>query len=83
MNSRLERIRKGKPPKETDQTDAVFADVRAVREGARDDPETLEISMDSKAKVASGEYVRGGKPGRAPTVRWPRVGITTRPPRRS
>jgi hypothetical protein len=27
----------------------------------RDQPETLEISMDTKAKVALGDYVRGGK----------------------
>ena len=61
MNYRLKRIRKGKPLKKTDQTDAIFANVKAVREEARDDPETLEISMDTKAKVALGEYVRGGK----------------------
>jgi hypothetical protein len=61
MNYRLKRIRKGKPLKKTEQTDAIFANVRAVREEARDDPATLEISMDTKAKVALGEYVRGGK----------------------
>ncbi len=61
MNYRLKRIRKGKPLKKTDQTDAIFANVVAVREQARADPATLEISMDTKAKVALGEYVRGGK----------------------
>jgi hypothetical protein len=61
MNYRLKRIQKGKPLKKTDQTDAIFANVNAVREQLRDDPETLEISMDTKAKVALGEYVRGGK----------------------
>jgi hypothetical protein len=61
MNYRLKRIRKGKPLKKTEQTDAIFANVQAVRDEARDDPETLEISMDTKAKVALGEYVRGGK----------------------
>ncbi|HVE90980.1 MAG TPA: ISAzo13 family transposase, partial [Actinomycetota bacterium] len=61
MNYRLKRIRKGKPLKKTEQTDAIFADVVAVREQARADPATLEISMDTKAKVALGEYVRGGK----------------------
>jgi hypothetical protein len=61
MNYRLKRIRKGKPLKKTEETDTIFANVVAVREGARDDPETLEISMDTKAKVALGEYVRGGK----------------------
>ena len=61
MNYRLKRIQKGKPLKKTDQTDAIFANVRAVREEVRDQPETLEISMDTKAKVALGDYVRGGK----------------------
>src|SRR3954449_10850022 len=61
MNYRLKRIRKGKPLKKTDQTDAIFANVQAVRDQVRDEPETLEISMDTKAKVALGEYVRGGK----------------------
>jgi DDE family transposase len=61
MNYRLKRIQKGKPLKKTKETDAIFANVRAVQEQVRDDPETLEISMDTKAKVALGEYVRGGK----------------------
>src|SRR5512142_308516 len=56
MNYRLKRIRKGQPLKETDQTDAIFANVAAVREQARDQPETLEISMDTKAKVGLGDY---------------------------
>jgi Rhodopirellula transposase DDE domain len=61
MNYRLKRLQKGKPLKKTDQTDAIFANVKAVREQVRDRPETLEISMDTKAKVALGDYVRGGK----------------------
>jgi transposase len=61
MNFRLKRIRKGKPLKKVEQTDAIFANVVAVRQEARADPGTLEISMDTKAKVALGEYVRGGK----------------------
>jgi hypothetical protein len=61
MNYRLKRIQKGKPLKKTQQTDAIFANIKAVRDQVRDDPETLEISMDTKAKVALGAYVRGGK----------------------
>jgi hypothetical protein len=61
MNYRLKRIQKGKPLKKTKETDAIFANVHQVREQVRDDPATLEISMDTKAKVALGEYVRGGK----------------------
>jgi hypothetical protein len=61
MNYRLKRIQKGKPLKKTKQTDAIFANVKAVQQQVRGDPATLEISMDTKAKVALGEYVRGGK----------------------
>jgi Rhodopirellula transposase DDE domain len=61
MNYRLKRIRKGRPLKKTKETDAIFANVNRVREQVRGDPETLEVSMDAKAKVALGEYVRGGK----------------------
>lgn len=61
MNYRLKRIQKGKPLKKTEQTDAIFVNVKAVRDQSRDDPETLEISMDTKAKVALGDYARGGK----------------------
>jgi Rhodopirellula transposase DDE domain len=61
MNYRLKRIQKGKPLKKTKETDAIFANVKQVQEQSRKDPATLEISMDTKAKVALGEYVRGGK----------------------
>jgi hypothetical protein len=61
MNYRLKRIRKAKPLKKTEETDAIFDNVHAVRAEARSDPETLEISMDSKAKVDLGDYSRGGK----------------------
>ena len=47
--------------KKTDETNAIFANVAAVRAQARDEPETLEISRDTKAKVGLGEYARGGK----------------------
>src|SRR5512144_2238853 len=56
MNYRLKRIQKGKPLKKTDETDAIFANVQQVRDQLRDDGETLEISMDTKAKVNLGEY---------------------------
>src|SRR3954447_18511972 len=61
MNYRLKRIRKGVPLKKVEETDAIFANVAAVRAEARADPATLEISMDTKAKVVLGDYVRGGK----------------------
>jgi hypothetical protein len=61
MNYRLKRIQKGKPLKKTKETDAIFANVKRVQKEMRDDPETLEISVDTKAKVALGDYARGGK----------------------
>jgi Rhodopirellula transposase DDE domain len=61
MNYRLKRIQKGKPLKKIEETDAIFANVKEVREQSRDDAEVLEISMDTKAKVSVGDYVRGGK----------------------
>ena len=61
MNYRLKRIQKGKPLKKTEETDAIFENVHATREEYRDDPETLEISVDTKAKVGLGEYALGGK----------------------
>jgi Rhodopirellula transposase DDE domain len=60
-NYRLKRIQKGKPLRKTKQTDAIFANVQQVREQARTEPETLEISMDAQAKVNLGDYSRGGK----------------------
>jgi Rhodopirellula transposase DDE domain len=61
MGYRLKRVVKGKPLKKTPETDAIFANVAAVHEEVRDDPGTLEVSIDTKAKVAVGDYVRGGK----------------------
>ena len=51
MNYRLKRIQKGKPLKKTKETDAIFANVKEVQNRLAAIPETLEISMDTKAKV--------------------------------
>ena len=61
MNYRLKRIQKGKPLKKTKDTDAIFENVKAVRQQSQKEPETLEISVDTKAKVSLGEYALGGK----------------------
>jgi Rhodopirellula transposase DDE domain len=61
MNYRLKRIQKARPLKKTRDTDAIFENVAAAREKYRGDPETLEISIDTKAKVSEGDYSRGGK----------------------
>jgi Rhodopirellula transposase DDE domain len=61
MNYRLKRIQKGKPLKKTKDTDAIFANIKEVRKEVQNDAETLEISIDTKAKVGLGDYARGGK----------------------
>ena len=61
LGYRLKRIQKAKPLKKTKDTDAIFADVQAARQQYQDDPQTLEISVDSKAMVNEGDYSRGGK----------------------
>jgi hypothetical protein len=61
MNYRLKRIQKGKPLKKTEETDTIFENVKAVHAEAEADPETLEISIDTKTKVKLGEYDQGGK----------------------
>jgi DDE family transposase len=61
MNYRLKRVVKAKPLKKVPQTDAIFANVKAVQQQAKKDPATLEISIDTKAKVNEGDYGRGGK----------------------
>lgn len=67
LGYRLKRIQKAKPLKKLPETDAVFANVQAVHARYQDDRETLEISVDAKAKVSEGEYSRGGKmPERLP-----------------
>jgi len=60
LNHRLKRIRKGKPLKKRPQTNAIFANVKAVKAEDKG-PDTLEISVDTKAKVNEGDYSRGGK----------------------
>lgn len=61
MNYRLKRIQKGKPLRKTKDTDAIFENIKRVREETKADPEALEVSMDTKAKVGLGGYSRGGK----------------------
>lgn len=61
MGYRLKRIQKAKPLKKTKETEALSANVQAVREEVKNDPATLEISIDTKAKVYEGDYSRGGK----------------------
>jgi hypothetical protein len=81
MNYRLKRLQKAKPLKKTKDTDAIFENVQAVCAQYQDDPTTLQISLDAKAKVAEGEYSRGGKhAGPTRRARRRRVWIMIRRP---
>lgn len=83
MGYRLKTIQKGKPLKKTKETDAIFANVEAVKAESKE-PDTLEISVDTKAKVNEGQYSRGGKkPGPSRLMRPRRGGIMTRRPSRN
>ena len=57
----LKQVLKTKPLKKIKETDAIFKNVHEINKLADEDPETLRISIDSKAKVAVGEFSRGGK----------------------
>ena len=49
------------PPKKVPQTEAIFAHLKEVHEQAASDPQTLRLSLDSKATVPIGPFSRGGQ----------------------
>jgi hypothetical protein len=51
------------------QTDAIFAHVQQTRAASAADPDTLRISIDTKAKVAVGDFSRGGEARGAESVK--------------
>ncbi|MEA1997832.1 MAG: ISAzo13 family transposase, partial [Euryarchaeota archaeon] len=57
----LKRIQKTKPIKKIPETNVIFENVNEVNRRADEDPNTLRISIDAKAKVDIGEFSRGGK----------------------
>ncbi|MEA1869623.1 MAG: hypothetical protein U9N09_05705 [Euryarchaeota archaeon] len=61
MGYQLKRIQKTKPIKKIPEADAIFENVNEANRQADEDPETLRISIDAKAKVNIGEFSRGGK----------------------
>ena len=61
LGYRIKRIQKASPLRKTKDAEAVFANVQACRERYEGDPETSEVSIDTKAKVNEGDYSRGGK----------------------
>jgi hypothetical protein len=61
MGYKLKRIQKTKPLKKIPETDYIFENVDTINRQADENPETLRISIDTKAKVNVGEFSRGGK----------------------
>lgn len=61
LSYRLKRIQKTKPLKKIPETDAIFENVDKVNRQADESPETLRISIDTKAKVNIGDFSRDGK----------------------
>lgn len=61
LGYRLKPIQKTKPLKKIEQTDAIFANIQERHEQASSTTDTLEISIDTKAKVHLGEFSRGGE----------------------
>jgi transposase len=57
----LKKVRKSIPSKKTPEVDEIFANVREVNRESDKNPESLRISIDSKAEVRIGELSRGGK----------------------
>ena len=57
----LKRVQKSKPVKKIKQVDEIFENVWMANHLSDDDPESLRISLDAKAKVKIGEFSRNGK----------------------
>lgn len=63
----LKRVAKIKPVKKIPETEAIFEQVERINQEARNEPNTLRISIDAKVAVKVGEFDRGGKT-RVPTI---------------
>ena len=61
LGYRLRRVQKAKPLKKVRATDAIFANVHAENQASDARPDSLRISIDTKAKVKVGEFSRGGE----------------------
>lgn len=57
----LKRVQKAKPVKKIKQVDEIFEQVWEVNRQSDEDPESLRISVDAKAKINLGKFSRNGK----------------------
>ena len=60
LGYKLKKVRKVKPLKKIEQTDAIFKKLKKVHEENRDKDKVARISIDAKDKVKIGEYSRSG-----------------------
>ena len=61
MRVSLKKTQKIKPLKKIPETDAIFDHVHHANQASDQDPKSLRLSIDSKAKVKIGNLSRGGK----------------------
>ena len=55
------KCRKNQGAKKTEWTDQIFKNIRSVNADADLEPDTIRISLDTKATIHVGDYSRGGK----------------------
>ncbi len=58
---KLKRIQKTKPLKKIPETDAIFANIADVTQQLKSNPSQYRLSIDTKAKLAIGDFSRHGK----------------------
>ena len=61
MGYNLKRVLKAKPVKKIKEVDEIFENVWKANRESDENPESLRISVDAKAKVNIGEFSRNGK----------------------
>ena len=61
LGYRLRQVAKAKPVKKIPEVDEIFENVHQANQASDNNPESLRISVDTKAKVKIGEFSRGGK----------------------
>lgn len=60
MGYNLKRVLKAKPVKKIPEVDEIFENVWAANEESDNNPESLRISVDAKAKIKVGKFSRNG-----------------------
>jgi len=61
LGYRLRRVKKTEPVKKIEEVDEIFDNVHRENEKSDDDPHSLRISIDTKAKLKIGPFSRNGK----------------------